>query len=148
MLWHPRCRWPARFSLPPTPRHDPRKKATRACPVIQGRSRNTGCFLVECPKRGDGPKATDPWLSASISRPRRWKASCAGVARMPVKTLATQARLLLPVQCTRLDRIDRIAPVSGKRADRGGRNEGCRSDREEHRGRSLEDLLEFAGNER
>src|SRR6266850_6815252 len=38
MLWHSRCRWPARLSLPPTPRHGPRKNATRMFPVVQGES--------------------------------------------------------------------------------------------------------------
>src|ERR1700747_3548636 len=44
MLWHPRCRWPARLSLPPTPRHGPRKHATRLFPVVQGESATLDAF--------------------------------------------------------------------------------------------------------
>src|ERR1700730_1165230 len=44
MLWHPRCRWPARLSLPPTPRHGPRKNATRLFPVVQGESATLDAF--------------------------------------------------------------------------------------------------------
>src|ERR1700751_4129884 len=51
MLWHPRCRSPARLSLPPTPRHGPQKNATCSRPRLVSHAR---WFLVECPKRGDG----------------------------------------------------------------------------------------------
>src|SRR5215467_13362898 len=34
MLWHPRCRWPARLSLSPTPQHGPRKNATSMFPTL------------------------------------------------------------------------------------------------------------------
>src|ERR1700676_4713307 len=44
MLWHPRCRSPARLSLPPTPRHGPRKNATRLFPVVQGESATLDAF--------------------------------------------------------------------------------------------------------
>src|SRR5262245_16025738 len=53
MLWHPRCRWPATLSLPPTLRIGPRKNATPMFPVVQGESATLD-VLVECPKRGDG----------------------------------------------------------------------------------------------
>src|SRR5215472_15801095 len=34
MLWHPRCRWPARLSLSPTPQHALRKNATPMFPAL------------------------------------------------------------------------------------------------------------------
>src|SRR5580658_685929 len=43
--------------IPPTPRHGPRKKATRVFAEIQGGSRNAGCFLVAHLKRGGETKA-------------------------------------------------------------------------------------------
>src|SRR3977135_2081171 len=81
MLWHPRCRWPARLSLPPTPRHGPRKNAYTHVPRSPRLVRHASCFVVECPKRGDGqdldgshllellPKCDCQGL-ASTSRPR------------------------------------------------------------------------------
>src|ERR1700689_4482912 len=57
MLWHSRCRWPARLSLPQLRGTVPKRKLHACSPKSKAGPANAGCFLVECLKRGDGPKA-------------------------------------------------------------------------------------------
>src|SRR6476660_2842031 len=112
MLWHPRCRWPARLSLPPTPRHGPRKNAYTHVPRSPRLVRHARCFLVKCPKRGDGPDLDGSHLLellpkcdcqglASTSRPRcshsRMKSSSNPPLRLWVKRRDRLAMGLRPL---------------------------------------------------